>query len=42
MLLNGVITRPVGNYGLPNHLRVSVGLDHENERFLKALAEAIA
>jgi histidinol-phosphate aminotransferase len=42
MLLKGVITRPVGNYGLPNHLRVSIGLDHENERFLKALAEALA
>lgn len=42
MLLMGVITRPVGNYGLPNHLRVSIGLAHENERFLKALAQAIA
>jgi histidinol-phosphate aminotransferase len=42
MLLKGVITRPVGNYGLPNHLRVSIGLEHENDRFLKALAEAIA
>jgi len=42
MLLKGVITRPVGNYGLPNHLRVSIGLDHENKRFLKALAEALA
>ncbi|NRP10258.1 MULTISPECIES: histidinol-phosphate transaminase [unclassified Marinobacterium] len=42
MLLEGVITRPVGNYGLPNHLRVSIGLEHENARFLKALAEALA
>ncbi len=37
-LLNaGVIVRPVANYGLPNHLRVSIGLPEENERFLDAL-----
>ena len=38
LLRQGVIVRPVANYGLPEHLRVTVGLPHENERFLTALA----
>lgn len=37
LLRAGVITRPVGNYGMPNHLRVTVGLASENRRFLGAL-----
>ena len=37
----GVIVRPVANYGLPEWLRVSVGLPAENERFLAALATAL-
>ncbi|MDJ0739762.1 MAG: histidinol-phosphate transaminase [Gammaproteobacteria bacterium] len=41
LLQQGVITRPVGNYGLPHHLRVSVGLAYENERFLNALERVI-
>ncbi len=41
LLREGVITRPVGNYGLPNHLRVSVGLAYENERFLNALEQLL-
>ena len=40
LLRQGVIVRPVGNYGLPNWLRVTVGLPAENERFLAALAVA--
>ncbi|NKB99689.1 MAG: histidinol-phosphate transaminase [Pseudomonadales bacterium] len=36
LLHKGVITRPVAEYGLPRHLRVSVGLEAENERFLDA------
>ena len=39
LLRKGVIVRPVGGYGLPQWLRVSVGLPAENERFLSALAE---
>ena len=35
----GVIVRPVANYGLPEWLRVTVGLPAENERFLDALAQ---
>lgn len=38
LLKLGVIVRPVGNYGMPNHLRISVGLPDENERCLKVLA----
>jgi len=32
-----VITRPVTGYGLPQHLRVSIGTEAENARFLSAL-----
>ncbi|MCU0971669.1 MAG: histidinol-phosphate transaminase, partial [Gammaproteobacteria bacterium] len=41
LLREGVITRPVGNYGLPNHLRVTVGLPEENARFLAALEKVL-
>lgn len=37
LLRAGVIVRPVGNYGLPEWLRVSVGLAQENQAFLDAL-----
>ena len=37
LLREGVIVRPVDNYGMPNHLRVTVGLAEENARFLQAL-----
>jgi len=37
LLAKGVITRPVANYGLPKHLRVSVGLREENAVFLDAM-----
>jgi histidinol-phosphate aminotransferase len=36
LLQRGVITRPMGAYGFPNHLRVTVGLPAENERFVAA------
>jgi phosphoglycerate dehydrogenase-like enzyme len=35
-LLARVIVRPVANYGLPEWLRVTVGLPEENAAFLKA------
>jgi len=41
LLTHGVIVRPVAGYGMPCHLRVSVGLPEENDRFLDALAEAL-
>ena len=37
LLRQGVIVRSVAGYGMPDHLRVTVGLPAENERFLKAL-----
>ena len=41
LLRQGVIVRPVANYGLPQWLRITVGLPAENERFLTALAAAL-
>ncbi|MCB2264427.1 MAG: histidinol-phosphate transaminase [Candidatus Thiosymbion ectosymbiont of Robbea hypermnestra] len=38
LLRAGYIARTLANYGLPNHLRVTVGLEAENARFLAALA----
>ncbi len=42
LLRRGVIVRPVANYALPEWLRVTVGLPAENQRFLAALAAALA
>ena len=41
LLREGVIVRPVANYGMPNHLRITVGLAEENRRFLDALARVL-
>lgn len=41
LLRQGVIVRPIGGYGLPNHLRVTIGLERENAAFLAALAKAL-
>ncbi len=41
LLPKGVIIRPLDNYGLPAHVRVSVGAPHENARFIEALAEVL-
>ena len=41
LLKRGVIVRPVGNYGLPEWLRVTVGLPEENSRFIEALKAAL-
>ncbi len=41
MLRKGVIVRPVANYGLPNHLRISVGLPDENERLLNIFGNVL-
>ena len=35
----GVIVRPLAGYGLPDHLRVSIGSEPGNARFLDALAK---
>ena len=41
LLKQGVIVRPVANYGMPEYLRVSIGLEQENEKFLQALEKAL-
>jgi histidinol-phosphate aminotransferase len=41
LLRRGVIVRPVAGYGLPQHLRVTIGTDAENARFLEALEESL-
>ncbi len=41
LLKRGVIVRPVDNYGLPEFLRVSVGLAGQNARFLDALRDCL-
>jgi histidinol-phosphate aminotransferase len=42
LLEAGVIVRPIASYGMPDHLRVSIGLESENARFLDSLRCAIA
>ncbi|HCK76822.1 MAG TPA: histidinol-phosphate transaminase [Gammaproteobacteria bacterium] len=42
MLRQGVIVRPVANYGLTDYLRVSVGLEEENDRVIETLKNALA
>jgi histidinol-phosphate aminotransferase len=42
LLRKGLILRPVGNYGLPHHLRWTVGLADENQIILEALKEILA
>ena len=41
LLKEGVIVRPVGNYGLPQWLRVTIGLPTENEVFVSALRRVL-
>lgn len=40
LLQEGVIARPVANYELPNHLRVTIGLEEENARFIRVLEQS--
>ena len=42
MMERGLIPREVANYGLPNHLRISVGLEEDNHAVVKALSEFMA
>jgi histidinol-phosphate aminotransferase len=36
-----VIVRPIAGYGMPEHLRVTVGLPEHNARFLAALERSL-
>ena len=42
LLEAGVIVRPLASYGMPGHLRVTIGLESENARFLDSLGKALA
>ena len=42
LLKRGIIVRPVGNYGLPKWLRISIGLPEENAAFINAFREILA
>jgi histidinol-phosphate aminotransferase len=42
LLREGVVVRPMAGWGLPNAIRVSVGVAEENEAFLTALAGVLA
>jgi histidinol-phosphate aminotransferase len=41
LLKQGVIVRPMGGYGLPRHLRVTIGLPAENRRFIASLKRSL-
>ncbi len=41
LLRAGVIVRPIAGYGMPDWLRVSIGLESENARFLTSLKQAL-
>jgi histidinol-phosphate aminotransferase len=41
LLREGVIVRPLAQYKMPRHLRVSIGLPEENALFLDALAKVL-
>jgi histidinol-phosphate aminotransferase len=41
LLRQGVIIRPIAAYEMPGYLRVSIGLESENARFLQALSECV-
>ncbi len=42
LLRRGVIVRPVANYQMPLHLRISIGLEEQNRRCLQALDEVLS
>lgn len=42
LLHQGIIVRPVANYGMPTHLRITIGSANENRRCLAALEKVLA
>lgn len=42
LLRRGVIVRPIANYNMPSFLRITIGTEEENDRFLVALASVLA
>ena len=41
LLREGVIVRPLVGFGMPDHVRITVGLPEENERLVKALRRLV-
>lgn len=41
LLKKGIIIRPIAAYQMPNYIRVSVGSQLENERFIQALTDVL-
>lgn len=41
LLQEGVIVRPLANYQMPNHLRITIGTQEENNKFINALQKII-
>ncbi|AZI16303.1 histidinol-phosphate transaminase [Bifidobacterium breve] len=42
LLRRGVIVRPCGGWGYPNHMRVSIGTTEQNDAFLSAIRDVFA
>jgi histidinol-phosphate aminotransferase len=42
LLKEGIIVRPVANYGFPNYLRISIGTPEQNRLLLKSLDKVLA
>ena len=42
LLNSGVIVRPIANYGMPNHLRISIGTEEENRKFINELGKILS
>ncbi len=42
LLHEGIIVRPIGGYGLPQHLRITIGSWQQNERCIQALKKVLA
>lgn len=41
LLESGVIVRPIASYAMPDYLRVSIGLESQNQKFLSALKQIL-
>jgi len=41
LLYQGVIVRPVANYEMPGFLRITIGTEKENNRFITALKKVL-
>lgn len=41
LLREGIIVRPLGGFGMPDHIRITIGLPEENERLVKALRRLV-